>query len=636
MKNVVMGTAGHIDHGKTTLVKRLTGVDTDRLPDEKRRGMTIELGFAPMTLPSGNVISIIDVPGHERFVKTMVAGVMGIDFVTLVVAADEGVMPQTIEHIEILSLLNIKAGLVALTKTDLVDSEWLQMVKADISQALKDTTLEGIPIVPVSSFTGYGIDKLVDTLEKLVAEASMRKEQPLFRLPVDRVFSVSGHGTIITGTISGGRISKGDTVEILPKGLNARVRGIQVHNSNVESAGAGDRCALNLSGIDKDDMDRGDVAASPGIITATRLADAVLYTVKGKNDVLHNQRVHVHIGTKEALARIKIIGGEKIPGGSKGYIQLKFEKPVAVIRDDRFIIRAYSPVVTIGGGRILFHSPPNRKRFSEDSTEALRTGENGSIQDLISYLFKTSEEILSIDDIWRELFIDKEQIREVLKTGVGSGNILWFEEVGKYLSKEAYISLSKKIQKEFEYMSVKYPYRYKLDKEEVRSREFRGFDPKDFSSLLSSYAREKLFVLEGNFIVQPGTKAIENILAMKEVIIAEKMLMEDGLNLRGDQQLTACLNIDDTKLFEIKRFLKQIGRIIDIGDGMMIHQTTFEHSVNKIKYLLDEYGEVTAAKVRDHLGAGRKITIALLEYLDSIQITQRVGNVRKPGINYNA
>ncbi len=634
MKNVVMGTAGHIDHGKTALVKKLTGVDTDRLEEEKRRGMTIELGFAPMTLPSGNIISIIDVPGHEKFVKTMVAGVTGIDFVTLVVAADEGVMPQTLEHIDILSLLNVKAGVVALTKTDLVDAEWLEMVKGDITEALVATTLEGIPIVPVSSVTGYGIDKLVENLEKLTDEASAGVSSKLFRLPVDRVFSMTGHGTIVTGTVTGGIISKGDGVEILPKAVTARVRGIQVHNSSVDRAAAGDRCALNLSGIDRDSIERGDVVVNEGIITPSQRADAVLFTVKGKNDVLHNQRVHVHIGTKEALARVKIIGEEKISGGSKGYIQLKFEEPVALVRGDRFIIRAFSPVITLGGGWIVFHSPQNRKRFSDDSMEALKIGESGSLQELVQHILKSSVKILSVDDLWGELFADKEEIQIVLKTELSIGNIVWLEETNKYLSKDLYYDFQKKINMEFEKMYKRFPYRYQLDKEELRSKVFNSLNSKDFAALLNYYIMDYRFELEGNFIIQPGKTAINRIFAMKEITSLEKLILEDGMNTRNAQQMKTDLNIDDNKLMELERFLKQAGRIIDLGEGIHIHRNTFEDSVKKVRGILDESGAATAGQVRDYLGIGRKTAIALLEYLDRLQITQREGDVRKPGYRY--
>lgn len=635
MKNVVMGTAGHIDHGKTALVRRLTGIDTDKLEEEKRRGMTIELGFAPLTLPSGNIISIIDVPGHEKFVKTMVAGVTGIDFVMLVVAADEGVMPQTLEHIDILSLLNVKDGVVALTKNDLVDDEWLEMVRGDIVKALKGTTLEGIPIISVSSLTGSGIDELVGSLEKLTLKASSEAGHALFRLPVDRVFTMTGHGTVITGTVSGGTISKGDVVEILPEGLTAKIRGIQVHNLNVDSAGAGDRCALNLSGVDRNSVRRGDVVARQEIIKPTWMVDAVMYTVKGKGDIVHNQRVHVHVGTKEAIARVKIIGEEKIQSGSKGYIQLKFEEPVAVVRGDRFIVRSYSPVSTLGGGWITFHSLKNRKRFSEESIEALKIGESGSLKELIHYILKTSQKMMGVEDLWMELFVDREEIQKVLQEEIGDGNVLWLKETNKYLTKDLYRKLFNLINMEFEQLYKNYPYRYQIDKEEIKSKVFEDWDSKDFAALLNYFVIDNLFELEGNYMLQPGKIAVNRIFALKETGDVEKNISKYGLDIVSFQQLMRALNLDERKLTEIEKFLNLTDRIVDLGDGIFIHYDTLMDSVKKVRIIMDKQGAATAAQVRDYVGTSRKTAIALLEYLDRIGITQREGDFRKPGVYYS-
>lgn len=634
MKNIVMGTAGHIDHGKTALVKRLTGIDTDRLEEEKRRGMTIELGFAPLTLPTGSVISIIDVPGHEKFVKTMVAGVTGIDFVMLVVAADEGVMPQTREHIDILSLLNVKTGVVALTKTDLVDDEWIEMVKEEVKKALAGTTLEAIPIIPVSSVTGIGMDQLIENLELLAKTASKATGHELFRLPVDRVFTMTGYGTVITGTVSGGKIFKGDVVEILPSGLTARVRGIQVHNRSVDCASAGDRCALNLSGIEKDDIKRGDVAANQGVIKPAGIVDAVLYNVKGKEGISHNQRVHVHIGTKEVLARVRILGTEEIPGGSKGYVQLRFEEPVAVLREDRFIIRSYSPISTIGGGWVIYHSTQNRQRFSEESIEALTIGELGSLKELVRFIMESSGKVFSMDDLWRELFVERDDIQNVLKEELDAENILWLKETNKYLSKHLYNNFFKKINTEFERLYKKCPYRYQIDREEIKSRVFNGVGSKDFVALLDHFFENNLFELDGNSIIQPGRIAINKISAMKETSLVERAIFEDGLNTRSIQQLQQEIKIEAHKIVDIEKFLLQTGKIIDLGNGILIHKDILKKSVEKIRSILGEQGSVTAAQIRDCLGTGRKTAIALLEYLDGIEVTKRVEDIRKPGVHY--
>jgi selenocysteine-specific elongation factor len=634
MKSVVIGTAGHIDHGKTALVRRLTGIDADRLEEEKRRGMTIDLGFAPLILPSGNEISIIDVPGHEKFIKNMVAGVIGIDAVILVIASDEGIMPQTKEHIDILSLLNVKAGVVALTKTDLVDDEWIEMVIDDVNEALKNTTLDGIPIIPVSSVTGKGIEELVAVLEKISVTASEKDGNGLFRLPVDRIFTITGHGTVVTGTITGGKISKGDSIEILPSGLSARVREIQVHNKGEEHARAGDRCALNLSGIEKSNIQRGDVITCRDTIRPTMIADAVLHTVKGNNSITHNQRVHVHIGTKETTARIRILGADEIPEGSKGYVQIRFEEPVALSREDRFIIRSYSPVRTLGGGWVIFHTTRNRKRFSEDSIEALKIGETGSDQQVVMHLLRTSKKVLGISDIWRELFIDVNSIQEIMDKELDCGKILRLKESNRYLERGLYNEFINNINSEFENLYKKYPFRYQIDREEIKSRVFDDVDSKDFTAILTLMVEDNLFVREGNSITQPGDIAVKRISERKETAIVEKTLLKDGLNFRTAQQISQEISIEPQKIEDIEKFLVNKGTAIDLGGGTMIHIEPFKQSVEKIRSFINVQGSASAAQIRDLLGISRKTAIILLEYLDRIEFTQRVEDNRVPGPNY--
>lgn len=632
MRNVVMGTAGHIDHGKTALVKRLTGVDTDRLEEEKRRGMTIELGFAPLTLPSGNVVSIIDVPGHEKFVKTMVAGVTGIDFVMLVVAADEGVMPQTVEHIDILSLLGIKNGVVALTKSDLVDKEWMELAHEDVNKALAGTSLEGIPVVAVSSVTGEGVDALLVQLEKLTSQAAKGRLGELFRLPVDRIFTITGHGTVVTGTVAGGIIKKGDIVELLPSGKTCRVRGIQVHNRNAEEAGGGDRCALNLSGVEKADINRGDMVVQPGVIRATRLVDAVVQTVAGKEEIVHNQRVHVHVGTKEVLARVRMLGADTIAAGERGYVQLRFEEPIAVTRKDRFIIRSYSPVDTIGGGWVIFHKAQNRQRFKEDSINHLRIGENGSLGQIIELVLKTGNRILSPDEIWEEILEDRQQIEQILMDK--NNTVIRLKETGNFLSSETYEKFIEAINTEFEQVYKKYPFRYQIDREELKSKVFSKVDPKDFAALMNHLTVNNIVELDGNSIKHPGTKIIDRIAGHKLTQRVEHSVKEYGLNPKNPSMLGQALKIEPNDLDEILRFFIKTGRMIDLGEGILIHREHFEKAVSAIRLLMDTQGQCTAPQVRDLLETGRKTAIALLEYLDGIGFTQRIDDVRKPGARY--
>lgn len=634
MKNVVMGTAGHIDHGKTALVKRLTGIDTDRLEEEKRRGMTIELGFAPLTLPSGKVISVIDVPGHEKFVKTMVAGVTGIDFVMLVIAADEGIMPQTKEHMEILSLLKIKNGVIALTKKDLVENEWLQMVKADIKESIRETLLKDYPIIPVSSITGEGIGELISYLEKLAKDAEEYNTDELFRLPVDRVFTIAGHGTVITGTLIGGRVDKGQIIEILPKGIFGKVRGIQVHNKNVEFAAAGDRCALNITGISKSEIERGNVVAKPGYIKPSKLVDAVIFTTKDMEKLSHNQRVHVHIGTKEVLARVRILEANEIKSDSKGYIQLRFEEPVVALRGDKFIIRSYSPTITIGGGEVIFHAALNRQRFSEKNIEELTIGQLGNSEELIETVLKRTKKIYNIQDLWQELLLGKDEIQKNLNILLEAGKVIKLAEVDKYLSVDLYKQFIIEINQEFENLFKKKTFKFQIDKEEIKSKLFKELDMKEFINLLHSFIDNNKFKLHNNQIVQVDEHIINKILELKETKLVRESIEKDGLNIRSLSVIKKSINVGKYKIEDIIKFLLEIEEIVDLGNEMYIHKNSLIHVVNRIRHIFQSQDSASLVNIRDYLGVSRKITIAVLEYLDNLGVTIRDEEVRKPGVHY--
>ncbi|MEL1136202.1 selenocysteine-specific translation elongation factor [Desulfitobacterium sp. THU1] len=634
MKKIILGTAGHIDHGKTSLVKKLTDIDTDRLVEEKRRGMTIELGFAALTLPSGQMLSIIDVPGHEKFVKTMVAGATGIDLVMLVIAADEGIMPQTREHLDILNLLNVKSGVIALTKTDLVDDEWLEMVTEDIKNAVQGTTLEGSPIVPVSSVTGEGIPQLLEILDELALKVHAREGREMFRLPIDRVFSMTGHGTVITGTITGGKVNKGDTVEIYPAELTARVKGIQVHNTGVEEATAGDRCALNLTGLEKSEIKRGDTAAHEGTLNPIRIADALVYTVKGKGSLIHNQRVHLHSGTKEVLARVRLLGADEITEGSKGYVQLRFEEPVVILRKDRFIIRSYSPEVTIGGGWILYHTTKNRLRFAPETLEAMGIGEKGTLEELTSLVINSSEKPLGIDDLWQALNADRSQVQETLDQEVASGKLILLKETSKYLS---HIQLEKyytKVIAAFRKMYSKYPYRYQIDKEEMKSGVFQVIDPKDFAALLNHFITNQRLKSEGNYLSEPNEIALDRILGSKEIALMEKAFLTYGVNTGSTQQVAKDTNLKPVDIEEIVRFFLKSGQLVDLGQGILVHKEAMQTVLQTIRSLMDAQGTISVAEVRDALQIGRKTVVAYLEYFDKLKITLRKEDVRIPGPHY--
>ncbi len=373
MKQIILGTAGHIDHGKTSLIKAISGTDTDRLKEEKERGITIELGFASLDLPGGQHLGIVDVPGHEKFVKNMVAGATGIDIVVMVIAADEGVMPQTREHMEICTLLGIQHGLIAMTKTDMVDEEWLELALEDISEFSQGTFLEDAPILPVSSVTGDGIPELISTIDEIAGSIPQRPPSSLFRLPIDRVFTMKGFGTVITGTLVSGKITVGETIMVYPTGITSKVRGIQVHNQSAESAEVGMRTAINFQGLNKTAVKRGEVLSTPDALIASYMVDISFhYLASSKKPLKNRTLVRFHTGTSEVMGYLILLEQEELPPGQTVVAQLRLDTPVAIVKDDRFVIRSYSPVRTIGGGQVLNPIPQKHKRLKQDVIDGLQ------------------------------------------------------------------------------------------------------------------------------------------------------------------------------------------------------------------------------------------------------------------------
>src|ERR671924_2225226 len=425
MKQVVMGTAGHIDHGKTQLIKALTGVDTDRLKEEKERGITIDLGFAHFTCHDGTEVGVIDVPGHERFVRNMLAGVGGIDLVLLVVAADEGVMPQTREHLAICQLLRVKDGLVALTKADLVDEDWIELVSEDTREFLKGTFLEGKPIVPVAAKTGQGVDELKHALQALVARVPPKHLEGKFRLPVDRVFTIRGFGTVVTGTLFSGMIRVEDRVEIYPKGIGAKVRGLQVHNASVSEAVAGQRTAINLQGIDKVELERGDVLGHPGEFAPTFMLDAMLQHLSdAPRPLRHRARVRLHLGTSEIMGRVILLDRDILAPGEEAYVQIRLEEPAIALPRDRFVIRSYSPVQTIGGGMLLDAQAAKHRRGDASLAAHFRLLAEGSPEEIFAHHLKQATyQGLRLADFLPRTELSAPRLRQIAATLQQAGRI---------------------------------------------------------------------------------------------------------------------------------------------------------------------------------------------------------------------
>ncbi len=634
MKHITMGTAGHIDHGKTALVKRLSGIDTDRLAEEKERGMTIELGFAFLELPSGNSVSIVDVPGHEKFVKTMVAGVTGIDFVVLVIAADEGIMPQTSEHIDILSVLKMESGIVALTKADLVNDEMIKERKEEITQALKGTSLEGVEILPVSSVTGDGIKELVNKIDELTTITSKRSSQALFRLPVDRVFTMTGHGTVVTGTVFGGSIRKGDMVDILPQRLSSKVRNIQVRNLNVDEAVAGDRCALNLTGIEKEELHRGTVVVEKGKAMPVILVDAVVQMVRGSEELVHNQRVHLHTGTSSVLARVRIIGEDRIKTSDRGYVQLRLEEPIVALRGDRFILRSYSPLRTVGGGKILFHKTKNRKRFDEDSIKFLRISDEGNEIALIEHVMDSYSTLVNSEVLHEETMIDKVHIKQALTDMVVEGKVHYIQDTDNYVAKKFYMQTLVYIEKEFQEFFKKYPYRYVMSKEELKNRVFPLLSVKEFTGLIKIMEQEGKLQINGNSIGMESEKRISDILSLREVMQVKKTFHEEKYQIYTKNQLLDKLKLQESDLEEIIRFLSSISLIEELEEGFFVSKEILFEVYQKIRNMIENQRNITAAGLRDALEISRKLAIIYLEYFDRQLVTKREGNDRTAGSKF--
>lgn len=470
MKNIIIGTAGHIDHGKTTLIKALTGRNTDRWEEEQRRGITIDLGFTYFDLKNGDRVGIIDVPGHERFINNMVAGVVGMDLVMLVVAADEGIMPQTREHMDILGELGIEKSILVLNKCDLVEEDWLELVKEEIKEELEGTFLEQAPIVEVSAATGQGIPELIEVIERLTAEEVVEKDvNTIPRLPIDRVFSLSGFGTIITGTLLAGTISKEDNLQVYPIGKECKIRNIQVHGQDVEKCYAGQRVAINLSNVKKSELRRGCVLAPPNNMKNTMLLDVKLNVLPSSMRVLTNHtRLHLFTGTSEILCRAVLLDKEEIGPGESGFVQLRLEEEIALRRGDKFVVRFYSPMETIGGGIVLEPNPKKKKRFDKDAIEELQRKESGSSEDVIELHVKSHEEtMITVTELAKLTALSMEEVTEDVQSLEQQGIVKVFR-----MKKDTYVwhtiheqNMRHRLTEALCGYHEKYPYRYGMKKQ---------------------------------------------------------------------------------------------------------------------------------------------------------------------------
>ena len=635
MKHFVIGTAGHIDHGKTSLVKALTGVDTDRLKEEKERGITIELGFSHLNI-NGVRAGIVDVPGHERFVKNMLAGVGGIDFVILVIAADEGVMPQTREHLAICQLLGVKTGLIALTKTDLVDSEWTELVKDDLIDFVKGTFLEKMPVIPVSSQTGEGLEALLKGIASLAEIEEPKSKTGIFRIPIDRVFVMRGFGTVITGTLFSGQIQMGDWVEVYPREIQARVRGLQVHGEAVENAEAGLRTAVNLQGIEHAEITRGDVLGHPGDIKPSYMLDVFLeHLGDAPRPLKTRDRVRFHAGTTEVMGRLYMISQEALEPGESTYAQLRLESPVATLPRDRFVIRSYSPIVTIGGGEILDVMPRKHRRMR---ASALSHFQNLYTQDeagrLQIFLGDAGTMGSTVQELTGRLTLTPEEIRKQLQALAEDGSVRIVEkETGLSLSTENFEIVQKSILAFLRDYHKSNPLRPGAAKEEVRGKTKAG--------------RERIFAMALAELISSGQVAEQGAnlrLSTHEVRVDAELAkvkgaLEETFRIAGFQppspeDAIAKNKAKATSGLQILQVLIDECKLIRLKDNIVYHREALEEAQNRLVACLTEKKEITAAEFRDLLGITRKHAIPLLEYFDTVRVTLRVGDkrvLRSPG-----
>lgn len=625
-RSFVVGTAGHVDHGKSTLVERLTGIDPDRLQEEKERELTIDLGFAWLELPGGQSISIVDVPGHERFIKNMLAGVGGIDAVMLVVAADDGPMPQTREHLAILDLLEISTGVVALTKRDLVDPEWLELVEAETRETLEGTLLEAAPIVPVSAMTGEGVDQLLTELAAVLESVTDSTRRGQARLPVDRVFAVSGFGTVVTGTLNGDALEVGQEIELLPSGIRGRIRGLQIHGERVERAIPGSRVAVNISGIDRDQVRRGDLLSVPDWVEPTPMLDARLrLTPAAPRALEQNDPVDFFVGSSERAAHVTLLDAEQIKPGEEGWVQIRFTDPVPVVDGDLFIVRQASPSITIGGGRVVNAHPRRHRRFRPEVIAELEARLRGNPADLLVQAL--SDGPAQLADLAQALGFDRETVVDAATQSVERGDIalLGADEAATprsiVISAGDYEDVAEEIRRQLARFHSQNPLRRGLPREELRSR--IGFPPRIFDALISRLAGENLVSDDGDVLASPN---FEIRLSEDQEATVQRFL---------EALASEPYSPPAPDVFGISRDLLAVlearGDVVVVDAGIVYSTEAFEKMRDETLAVIDREGSITLAGFRDQFGTSRKYAQAVLEYFDDRRITRRAGDERVRG-----
>jgi selenocysteine-specific elongation factor len=628
----VIGTAGHVDHGKSSLIRALTGIDPDRLQEEKERGMTIDLGFAWLKLPDGLEVSIVDVPGHERFIHNMLAGVGGIDIALLVVAADEGVMPQTREHVAILDLLGISNAVVALTKCDLVETEWLELVQADLEEFLSETSLRGAPVVPCSAVTGQGLDHLLSTLQELLARERVRANTGRPRLPIDRVFTVAGFGTVVTGTLLDGELRLGQDLEVQPGGLRTRVRGLQAHKKKLEVVTAGTRTAVNLGGVGWENLQRGQVLGAPGSLQPTRALDARLRLIRETRPLRHNAEVTFHTGAAETIGRVSLLDRDELQPGEEAWVQVRLRDEVALERGDLFVVRLPSPSMTVGGGSVVEPRARRHRRRQSVVLEQLEVLAQGTPEDIILQHLRAREPA-EVDALVKRSGLPVIEARAAVERLVNERAVLLLRAAAANshstpdgrafaVSSAGWQHLTREVEQILGSYHQAFPLRRGFPKEELRTR--LNAEPRLFVRELERLAEQGTAVEDGPFVRLASHSVRFSPEQQTRVDGLLRVLREAGVAPPDRAELQAELDVSS----EIVDALIAQGMLVEVSAGVLYDRDTLDGLIGRIRAAIAAQGALTVAQIRDVLDASRKYTLALVAYTDEHKITRRVGDER--------
>ena len=628
---VVVGTAGHIDHGKSSLVRKLTGTDPDRLPEEKERGLTIDLGFAPMSLDDGELVGIIDVPGHEKFIRNMVAGASGIDIVILVVAADDSVMPQTLEHLDIMSLLGVRRGIIAINKIDLVEADMVELVQDEILEMVSGTFLEDAPMIPVSAETGEGVDDLRQMLQSLVRELPPRDEGGVFRLPIQRVFSSRGHGTVVTGVPVSGQVKIDDRLELLPPGSTGRVRGLQAYRVQVEKARAGHSTAINLADVDYRDLHRGMIAATPGFFRATEMVEVSLRALDGlAKPMVHRMPVRFLQGTMEAIGRLYLIDCQSVEAGGEALAQIRLDQPVVVAPGDRFVLRQTSPMVTLGGGEVLDRSRWRLKAGKEFVVESMRRKMEalGTPEAFITSVMQEEELVIHEQaDLARRAAMTTEDVANSLDSLQQSGVIEPTSD-GKWALREGLERGAERVLDALDHAYREDPYRISVKVLEIRDRTrlVDAFLDKVIEDLVAGGKIEKI---RGGRILQPGREPEFSDVEQAALTSLREHYLQHLFDPARAEDLASTIGVESSLIEKLQSFLIDRGEVIRIATDVALSAEAIPQAAQKLAVLFEKEGAFTASQAKDALGTTRKFAIPLLEHLDKTGWTRRKGDRRE-------